>query len=37
VLTYRANDLTDGLGLSLRDASELLDLSFQRIQQLVSE
>jgi len=34
---HAAKDLTEGLGLSLRDASELLDLSFQRIQQLVSE
>jgi predicted RNase H-like HicB family nuclease len=31
-----AKDLTERLGLSLRDASELLDLSHQRVQQLVS-
>ena len=34
---HAAKDLTDGLGLSLRDASELLDLSYQRVHQLVSE
>ncbi len=32
-----AKGLTEGLGISLRDASELLDLSYQRIQQLVSK
>lgn len=31
-----ARDLTEQLGLSLRDASELLELSHQRVQQLVS-
>jgi len=31
-----AKDLTERLGLSLRDASELLELSHQRVQQLVS-
>ena len=34
---HAAKDLTEGLGLSLRDASELLDLSYQRIHQLVSK
>lgn len=33
---HAAKDLTEGMGLSLRDASELLHLSYQRIQQLVS-
>jgi len=32
-----ARDLTERFGLSLRDASELLELSHQRVQQLVSE
>ena len=31
-----ARDLTERLGLSLRDASELLEISHQRVQQLVS-
>jgi predicted RNase H-like HicB family nuclease len=31
-----ARDLTQRLGLSLRDTSELLELSHQRVQQLVS-
>ena len=34
---HAARDLTQRLGLSLRDASELLELSHQRVQQLVSE
>ena len=34
---HAAKDLTEGLGLSLCDASELLGLSYQRIQQLVSK
>lgn len=31
-----ARDLTEQMGLSLRDASELLQISHQRVQQLVS-
>jgi predicted RNase H-like HicB family nuclease len=31
-----AEELTERLGLSLRDAAELLDLSFQRVQQLIT-
>ena len=31
-----ARDLTEQMGLSLRDASELLEISHQRVQQLVS-
>ena len=31
-----ARDLTERLGLSLRDAAELLEISHQRVQQLVS-
>jgi len=33
---HAAKDLTEGFGLSLRDASELLELSYQRVHQLVS-
>jgi predicted RNase H-like HicB family nuclease len=35
-LSRAARDLTQKVGLSLRDAAELLDISHQRVQQLLS-
>jgi predicted RNase H-like HicB family nuclease len=35
-LSRAARDLTQKVGLSLRDAAELLDMSHQRVQQLLS-